>query len=132
MTNGETLDWLFEEGKIDINRGAVFDKVPAPFPGGIDFDRVKGVMLALAVGDSLGATTEGVLPEARRERGEIRDYVRNRHAPDSRGYPSDDTQLSFWTLEQLNRDGGFVPENVAKCLYQNRIYSIGGNVSSRL
>lgn len=129
MTNGEMLDWLFEEGKIDIARGAVFDKPPEPFPGGVDFGRVEGMMLALAVGDSLGATTEGALPEARRKRGEIRDYVKNRHAKDSRGYPSDDTQLSFWTLEQLNEDGGFVPENVAKCLYQNTIYGIGGNVS---
>ena len=31
-----------------------------------------------------------------------------------RGTPSDDTQMSFWTLEQMLKDGGFVPENVAR------------------
>lgn len=128
-TNREMLDRLFKEGKIDIAKGALFDKEPEPFPGGVDFDCIDGMMLALAIGDSLGATTEGKLPKVRRDRyGEIGDYLKNRHASDSRGYPTDDTQLSFWTLEQLNIDKGFVPENVAECLYQNTIYGIGGSV----
>ena len=50
---------------------------PAPPPAAeLDFDRVEGMMLGLAVGDSLGITSEGLYPEDRREYlGEIRDYL---------------------------------------------------------
>jgi ADP-ribosylglycohydrolase len=46
--------------------------------------------------------------------GEIRDYRPNRHVrlqpgEPVKGYPSDDTQLAFCTLEQLLADGGLVP-----------------------
>ena len=44
----------------------------------ISEDRVRGMLIALAIGDSLGNTTEAQLPsERRQERGEIRDYLPN-------------------------------------------------------
>ena len=66
-TNMEKLDNLFEGSKIDIKKSELFDKSPEPSYGTLDFDRIDGMMLALAIGDSLGATTEGRLPEARKE-----------------------------------------------------------------
>lgn len=68
-------------------------------------DRLRGMILGLAVGDALGNTSEGLIPEDRRlGHGEIRDYLPNRHAGNRRvGTPSDDTQMAAWTLESLLR-----------------------------
>ena len=83
-----------------------------------------------AVGCALGATTEGQLPEGRRvARGEIRDYLPNRYAADRPvGLPSDDTQLAFWTLEQMIADSGFDPEKVAARFCRDPIFGIGSAV----
>ncbi len=81
------------------------------------------MLLGLAIGDSLGNTSEGVLPEARAaSHGEIREYLLGQ------GHPSDDSQLSFWTLEQLNADRGFFPANVARRFSAGHIYGIGNTV----
>jgi ADP-ribosylglycohydrolase len=54
--------------------------------------------------------------------GEIRGY-------NGRGFPSDDTQLTFWTLEQLIQDRGFVPENMARRFSQSgEIFGIGSTI----
>jgi len=70
------------------------------------------------------------LPSVRRGRyGEIRDYLPNRHAEGRRvGLPSDDTQLAFWTLEQMLDDGGFVPAHVAERFSHGRIFGIGSTM----
>jgi ADP-ribosylglycohydrolase len=61
--------------------------------------------------------------------GEIRDYIPNRYVNEARGFPSDDTQLTFWTLEQLIKDKGFVPESVAtRFAHGGRIFGIGSTV----
>jgi len=123
------LDWLLAQGLIRIRRGALFDTHPGPVPQGFDYDRVEGMMLGLAVGDALGITTEGMLPERRRELfGEIRDYLPNRYVNQPIGFPSDDTQLAFWTLEQMIEDGRFIPENVARRFCRGRIFGIGSTV----
>jgi ADP-ribosyl-[dinitrogen reductase] hydrolase len=128
--NRELLDALFEAGRIDIRRGKLFATTPAPMPTDLDFGRVEGMMLGLAIGDALGNASESQLPARRRERyGEIRDYLPNRYADCRRvGVPSDDTQLAFWTLEQMLADGGFEPEHVAHRFCQGRIFGIGGSV----
>ena len=103
--NRDVFDHLIETGDIDLKRGALFAVTPPPLPRDFDFGRVEGMMLALAVGDSLGNTTEGMLPADRRwDCGEITDYLPNPYAA-TRGVPSDDTQLAFWTLEQMIADG---------------------------
>jgi len=128
--NDKMLQYLFAENKININRGPIFDAPPGPMPKDFDFGRVKGMMLGLAIGDSLGITTEGKVPSQRKEKyGEIRDYIPNRYVNAPIGFPSDDTQLAFWTLEQMITDNGFNPENLANCFSDGRkIFGMGSTV----
>lgn len=138
MTNRETFELLLSQGLIDVRRGSLFDTSPDPLPSGVSWDKAEGMMLGLAIGDALGVTTESMLPSARRKAcGEIRDYLPNRYvrlAPGqlASGYPSDDTQLAFWTLEQMVRDRGLVPENVARRFCQGRIFGLGSTVRAFL
>jgi ADP-ribosylglycohydrolase len=65
--------------------------------------------------------------------GEIRDYVPgDRSNYKSVGVPTDDTQLTFWTLKQLVYDGGLIPDNLAKRFCKYRITGIGNTVASFL
>ena len=128
--NRNMLSHLFDEGKINIKRGAIFDASPKPMPDNLDFDRIEGMLLGLAVGDALGNTTEGMRAGQRAKLyGEIRNYLPNRHAGLKEvGLPTDDTQLAFWTLEQLIEDRGFVPKHVADRISSGRIFGIGSTV----
>ncbi len=129
-SNRDLLNYLFDNGGIDLGRGDIFDSAPKPMPSDLDFDRVEGMMLGLAIGDALGNTTEGWLPHQRRaEHGEIRDYLPNDYAGYRRvGLPSDDTQLAFWTREQMIEDRGFHPEHVAERFCSQQIFGIGATV----
>ena len=110
---------LLAEGRLRVCRSPLFDE-PAPHKGHIVApDRVRGMLIGLAIGDALGNASEGMNPaERRRRHGEIRDYLPNWYA-DGRcvGLPSDDTQLAFWTLEHLlENEGRLVPELLAQML----------------
>ena len=85
------------------------------------------MLVGLAIGDSLGNTTEGQLPSDRRERcGEVRDYLPNWYAGNRRvGVPSDDTQLTFWMLEHLIEKGQIEPSALADLFASHHIYGIG-------
>ena len=127
--NQQTLQWLFDSGRIDLRRGPIFDLDPGPMPASFDFDRVEGMMLGLAIGDSLGNTSEGMNPQERHARwGEIRDYLSHSVLGEARGYPTDDTQMAFWTLEQMIADGEFDPEHVAATFCSGHIFGIGSAV----
>ena len=130
MSNTEILDRLFAEEKINIRRGKIFGSQPRKPQTPVNFGFVEGMMLGLAVGDSLGNRSESMTPDRRfAQHGEIRDYLPNFHAGFDRvGLPSDDTQLAFWTLEQMLEDGGLVPENVAKKFCSGRIFGLGSSV----
>ena len=129
--NTALLDDLFAQGAIILDQGPLFGQAPPPLPADLAWDRVEGMMLGLAIGDALGNTTEGLLPHERRGLyGEIRDYLPNRYA-DGRpvGVPSDDTQMAFWTLEQLIADGGLNLDHLAQRFCAQRIFGIGSAVS---
>lgn len=128
--NTETLDFLFTNRKIDLRPGKLFDLPPSPLPASLDWERVEGMMLGLAIGDSLGRMTEGWLPDSRKHQfGEIRDYLPNQYAGGMRiGVPSDDTQLAFWTLEQMITDRGLDPGHLAQRFSRGRIFGIGSTV----
>jgi len=127
--NRQILEDLFENHKIDLKRGRIFDKTPEPMPDDFDFNRIEGMMLGLAIGDSLGKPTEGMLPKNRRARlGEIKSYMPSSYVDGPIGVPSDDTQLAFWTLEQMINDHGFIPGNVAERFCRDRIFGIGSSV----
>jgi ADP-ribosylglycohydrolase len=130
MTNRETLEFLFANKLINIQRSKLFDNPPPALPPDLNFDRVEGMMLGLAVGDSLGNTSEGLPPASRRAQfGEVRDYLPNSHADHRRlGLPSDDTQMAFWTLDQLLEDGRLLPENLVERFGRQRIFGIGTTV----
>jgi ADP-ribosylglycohydrolase len=133
-SNREILDWLFDEGRINVERGPLFGAAPGPLPPDLDFDRVRGMMLGLAIGDALGNTSEGLAPRERRALwGEVRDYLPNPFAAGRRvGLPSDDTQLAFWALERILADGGLVPESLARTFSERSIFGIGQTVSGFL
>lgn len=127
--NRRILERLFETGEIHLKRSPMFDESPDPTPVCTDYDRVEGMMLGLAIGDSLGRTTESMLPGERRDAyGEIRDYLPNRYVEGLKGVPSDDTQLAFWTLGQMIQDRGFRPDRVAGRFCGKRIFGIGSAV----
>ncbi len=114
-----------------MSRSPLFD-MPAPHSGRtVDSDRVRGMMLGLAIGDSLGNTSESMNPpDRRRYYGEIRDYLPNSYAGGRPvGLPSDDTQLAFWTLEHLLENGGRLsPERLAEIFCRRRIFGMGRTV----
>jgi len=138
VNNREAFELLLAKGVVDVRRSSLFDTAPPPLGAGFSWDRIEGMMLGLAVGDSLGITSEAKLPAQRRRRhGEIRDYLPNRHVRPvpgrpAMGYPSDDTQLAFWTLDQMVEDRGLVPERVARRFTRDRIYGLGSAVRAFL
>jgi ADP-ribosylglycohydrolase len=125
------LDWLFTHDHILLDRGPIFDEVPSRVSHlGLD-DRVAGMLLGLAIGDSLGNSSEGMLPASRfAADGEIRDYLPSRWAGGRAvGVPSDDTQMAFWTLEHLlDRDGALDPAVLADTFTRRDIYGLGDTV----
>lgn len=125
---------LLAEGAVRMEPGPFLSSSPAPLRRPDLWNRVEGMLLGLAIGDSLGNTTEGLNPGERRAHvGEVRDYLPHRYAQGRRvGLPSDDTQLAFWTLDRLNRDGGLVPENLLHEFARRRIFGIGRTVRGAL
>jgi len=127
--NEETLAGLIGKKAIRISRGGLFDSPVPPKPADFNFDKVEGMLLGIAVGDALGITTEGMLPGRRQAvHGELKDYIPNRYVDKPIGFPSDDTQLAFWTLAQMLEDRSFVPENVAARFCRGKIFGLGASV----
>ena len=124
---GECVDG----GLIRLPHPQELYRTPVHLPADFDFERVEGLLLGLAIGDALGAPTEGMTPAERHDRhGEIRDYLPSR-VPEmgALGAGTDDTQLAFWTLEELIEDGGLVPEHLSDRFCCGRIYGMGSTMS---
>jgi len=130
MNNLELLDDLFTRNIIRVNRGKLFGTMVDPKPRDFNLSKIEGMLLGLAIGDSLGAPTESMVPSDRKAYyGDIKDYQRRSFSDSCKGYPTDDTQLAFWMLEQLIDDQGLVPENLAKKYASSgQIYGIGNTV----
>jgi ADP-ribosyl-[dinitrogen reductase] hydrolase len=128
IDNTQTFTKLMEQGKIRVHDNPFLHTNPEPLSSDFDFDKVEGMLLGAAIGDSLGAASESLTPGERRKRyGEIRDYIpykRSNNKP--LGAPTDDTQLTFRTLKQLIRDEGLIPDNLAKMFCRHHISGIGG------
>jgi len=122
------LDKLIAQGQLHLPPSALSTlDVPSPL-GTVPFDRVEGMLLGLAIGDSLGNTTEGQLPDTRHP---IRGYAPNRYASGRAvGLPSDDTQLAFWTLEHLLEHDRIVPERLLATFAARAIYGVGRTVAA--
>ena len=98
------------------------------------WNRAEGMLLGLAIGDSLGNTSESLVPVERLARyGEIRDYLPNCYA-DGRavGLPSDDTQLAFRTLEHMLEEGRINPDRLGNALASGQIFGLGSTVRAFL
>jgi ADP-ribosylglycohydrolase len=110
------------------------DRIPIPKPARPSVDRIRGMLLGVAIGDALGATSEGHTPATRRAKfGEIRSYLPNRHAGgEPVGLPTDDTQLTFWTLEGLLEHGKLDPQAMMKMFSSREIFGMGRTVGSAL
>src|ERR1700687_5893284 len=122
------LQGLVTAGDVDMNWSPDVMERRAPFVSKpVSENRIRGMLIGLAIGDSLGNTTEGQLPSNRREcHGEVRDYLPNWYAGDrSVGVPSDDTQLTFWMLEHLIEKGQIEPSALADLFVSHRIFGIG-------
>ncbi len=134
IDNSSLLDGLLAQDIIRLCDGELLHKTPASLPPDFDFSKVEGMLLGLAIGDSLGATSEGKLAhERRKQHGEIIDYVAGRRSKNKPiGVPTDDTQLTFWTLKQLILDNGLAPDNLAKRFCKHHIVGIGSTVSKFL
>ena len=126
----QLLAELIGQGHVNLNWGPIFDAQPDVRSSQASWERVEGMLLGLAIGDSLGNSTEAQLPATRRSKvGEIRDYLPNQWAGDRPvGVPSDDTQMAFWLLEQLVEDGEFYPDRLAQKYSSRRIFGIGSSV----
>ena len=53
--NRQTLEWLFEHDKINRVRSDFLDHMPDPSTT-VDWDKVEGMLLGLAIGDALGTS----------------------------------------------------------------------------
>lgn len=131
IDNTQLLKHLMVNKLIRLHDSQILSKMPNPLPASCRYEKVEGMLLGIAIGDALGATSEGLKPSDRRKLyGEIRDYQADRRPGNSRpaGLGTDDTQESFWTLEQLLDDRGLIPDSLAHKFCARRIWGAGGSV----
>ena len=127
IDNFNLFEKLARQGTVKTHGVESIRYTPVSLPPDFDFSKIEGMLIGVAVGDSLGATSEGMLPgDRRRKYGEIRNYVPGyRSGWKTVGVPTDDTQLTFWTLKQLIEDDGLIPDNLAKRFCRHHINGIG-------
>jgi len=130
IDNCDLLANLIRDKKIRVYDSPVFHSQPPLLPRDFDFEKIEGMLLCAAIGDSLGATSEGHSADSRvNMHGEIRNYVPGRRSNNKAiGVPTDDSQLTFWTLKQLIQDDGLIVDNLAKRFCKHHIIGIGSTV----
>jgi ADP-ribosylglycohydrolase len=130
MPSIEILRPLVEAGLVRVETDPILFSTPSPLPTNLPYDRIEGMLLGLAIGDALGNTSESQSPARRMARyGEIHNYLPNRFAENAAvGLPSDDSQMAFWTLEQLILDGTLQPAALADRFARQPIFGLGSSV----
>lgn len=130
------LTELFLNSHVALRRGHIFSEVRAKISLATSDlqSRIEGMLIGLAVGDALGHSTEWKYdPEKRtQEYGTITDHVGTFMSPPGR--ISDDTQMSFWTLERLLANGRLDVSDLARCFVERRndIVGMGRNTGASL
>jgi ADP-ribosylglycohydrolase len=111
-------------------KSALLQGPAEPVAGPAPADRIRGMLLGLAIGDALGNTSESLTAAERAaEFGEVRDYCPNWRADGRRvGLPSDDSQLAFRTIESMLERGGVDPEDLAARFASQEIFGVGQSV----
>lgn len=132
-SNQGTLERLLASGDIDLARGPLFDRALPARPDQ-DFGRVEGMLLGLAIGDALGRPLAGLPADERRQCLDAADGYQPNPLAGGRavGLPSDETQLAFWTLEQVCRDGALKPRRLMERLAEGRIFGVGPSTREAL
>jgi ADP-ribosyl-[dinitrogen reductase] hydrolase len=74
---------LFEKGNARILPSPFLFAKPTPLPSDFSFNRIRGMMLGLAIGNGLGNTSEGRIGSDRLKAfGEASNYQHNRYVGD--------------------------------------------------
>ncbi len=127
--NVETVKDLFSKGYINCKEDEIIFRKPKNYDLP-KFDRIEGMLLGLAIGDSLGNTSEsGSVGRRNKKYGIIKSYLPNKHLGNKRkGFPSDDTQLAFDTVEVFLRRDYLDIKELADVFCSHHIYGIGKTV----
>ena len=70
IDNTPLLKHMLSLGTIHLRDSATVYETPPTLPGSFGFEKVEGMLLGLAIGDALGATTEGQDPARRKNNSE--------------------------------------------------------------
>lgn len=129
MKNRKILQNLLLQDRLLIKYSYILDSVPSKTLK-ISDNRLRGMLLGLAIGDALGNTSESLVPATRfKTYGEIRNFLVNRHASGrSIGLPSDDTQMAYWTIESILEHGAVDPVDLAERFSTRQIFGRGQSV----
>lgn len=124
---------LLERKAIKAVRSPWFFHPLRPLQPFTTFDRVEAMLLGVALGDALGRPQDMAPAERRAQYGERRDYLRNRQTGLALGYPSDDTQLTFWTVEHLLSNGHLNPRELGEhFMGSGQIFGVGPSIRDAL
>ncbi|WP_157721609.1 ADP-ribosylglycohydrolase family protein [Thermococcus pacificus] len=113
------MDVLFEEDLINAEQSKLLYSKPKLIDR-VQLSKVRGMLLGVPIGDALGSPFEGRPPSEENFR-MINDYLPEAHI-------TDDTQLTFWTLEVFSERGWFDPKALADRFSSEWIIGIGGSV----
>ena len=60
IDNSGLFKGLLDSGNIRIHNSPLFHEALTPLPAAFSFDKIEGMLLGVAIGDALGAPTEGL------------------------------------------------------------------------
>ncbi len=113
------MDILFEENLINAEQSKLLYSKPRRI-GCVQLGKVEGMLFGVPIGDTLGSPFEGKPPSEGNFR-VINDYLPEAHI-------TDDTQLTFWTLEVFLEMGWFDPKVLADRFSSEWIIGIGSSI----